>query len=128
MKVAFLNVVVLAEDYKATIKFYQDAFGFNKIWLEENTTYNYIEIGTEEQLIIAITPAKEMKHTPTAARNNSTQLQLKVKDIKTVFEQVKKAGGTIKHGPFMDEKYKILCGAVADNEGNDIWIIEDKDL
>jgi len=128
MEVAFLNVVVLAENYEATVNFYKNAFGFNKVWLEEKTSYNYIELGTEKQLIVAITPAKEMKFKPTAIRNNATQLQLKVKDIHSVFENVKNAGGTIKHGPFMDEGYQILCGAVADNEGNDIWIIEDKDL
>lgn len=61
---------------------------------------------------------------PTSPRNNTVIIQLSVSDINKLFAKVKKTSGKILFGPSLDEKEGYLYGALADIEGNQIWIIE----
>jgi len=125
MEVRWLNVVVFCEDYEAQIRWYKDTFELKEL-SRESGPYNYVELGHDkDHVIVGLTPAKEMKHLPTKPRNNTTILQLKVKDMETLFEKVKANKGTIRFGIQKDEKYDFLYGSICDLEGNEIWAIEE---
>ena len=126
MKLKLLNVVVLCDDYEKMINWYKDTLEL-EITLEESEGYHYTELSSDGRCIVGLTPAKEMDHTPTKKRNNSTLLQLDVKGMPQFFEKVKKSEGSIIFGINKDEKYNFLYGSIADPEGNEIWVIEELD-
>lgn len=123
MKVQLFNTVVQANDYNATIDWYQKVFGLD-ILSKEEEDYHYVDLGIGDHVIVGIAMATEMDHTPSSPRNNSTLMQLKVEGIEEIFEAVKAHGGTILFGPSYSEKYEMHYGAVADLEGNQIWMIQ----
>jgi len=125
MEVRWLNVMVMCEDYEAQIQWYKDTFELKEI-LRESGAYNYVELGHDkDHVIVGLTPAKEIKHIPSKPRNNTTLLQLKVKDMETLFEKIKANKGKILFGIQKDEKYDFLYGSITDLEGNEIWVVEE---
>ena len=63
---------------------------------------------------------------PPTPRNNTVIVQLSVSDISKLFAKVKETGGKILFGPSVDKKEGYLYGGIADIEGNQIWIVEEK--
>jgi len=124
MEVRLLNVVILCDNFEAQVEWYKNTFDL-KILLKESGAYNYVELGHNEHVIVGLTPAKEMKHQPSKPRNNSTLLQITVKDMETLFKKVVDNKGTVKFGPSVEEKYNFKYGAITDLEGNEIWVIEE---
>lgn len=125
MEVKWLNVVVLCDDYKAQVEWYKNTFDL-KVLMEETGAYSYTELGHDKNhVIVGLTPAKEMEHKPSSPRNNSTFLQLKVKDMEKLYENVKANKGKIIFGIKTEEKYNFKYGSIADLEGNEIWVIEE---
>lgn len=125
MKLKLWNVVIFAENYEDLVKWYQNVFNL-KIITCENDEYHYTELGVENEVFIGITPSEEINHEAGNPRNNSCVMQLKVSEIKTLFEKVKIEGGTILFGPSLEEKSKFFYGAINDIEGNQIWLFEDE--
>ncbi|NNC95694.1 MAG: hypothetical protein HKN92_09040 [Chitinophagales bacterium] len=125
MRLKLLNIVVFAENYEELLKWYQDTFKL-EILLKEDGEYHYTELGNENQVIVGITPAKEINHQPENPRNNSTILQVEVSDIQELFKNVVDNGGKVIFGPSLEEQHKFYYGGVTDIEGNQIWIIEEK--
>lgn len=124
MEVRLLNVVVLCDDFEAQIAWYKSTFNLKEL-LKESGAYNYVELGHNKHVIVGLTPAKEMKHQPAKARNNSTLLQITVKDMETLFKKVKTNNGKVLFGPSIEEKHNFKYGAITDLEGNEIWVIEE---
>ncbi len=124
MEVRLLNVVVMCDDFEGQVNWYKNTFDLKEL-LKESGAYNYVELGHDNLVIVGLTPAKEMEHQPAKLRNNSTLLQITVKDMKTLFEKIKANGGKVKFGPSYQEKYNFKYGAIADLEGNEIWVIEE---
>lgn len=124
MEVKLLNVVVLCDDYESQVNWYKNTFELKEL-LKESDTYNYVELGQDEHVIVGLTPANEMEHIPAQPRNNSTLLQITVKDMEALYENVKAQGGKIIFGPSFQKKYNFKYGAIADLEGNQIWVIEE---
>jgi len=124
MEVRLLNVVVLCDDYEAQVNWYKNTFDLKEL-LKETGAYNYVELGHDKHIIVGLTPAKEMEHTNSKPRNNSTLLQIKVKDMETLYQKVKANGGKVIFGPSHQDKYNFKYGAIADLEGNQIWVIEE---
>jgi len=118
-----LNVVLFAENYQALIDWYKDVLALEVIQ-EESGEYSYAELGIDKQLILGITPAKEVNHVASSPRNNSSVMQLEVAEIHSLFNRVKEKSGEFLFGPTADEKYGFLYGAISDIEGNQIWIVE----
>lgn len=124
MKIKLLNVVILCDDFEAQVDWYSNTFEIKEL-LKESSDYNYVELGHDKHVIVGLTPAKEMKHQPNKPRNNSALLQIGVKDIETLFEKVKANNGKVLFGPNLEEKSNFKYGAIADLEGNEIWVIEE---
>lgn len=123
MKLKLMNVVILANNYQKMVDWYINALGLEMIQ-EWTTDYHYAELAYESQLVVGITPAKEIDISPPSPRNNATIIQLEVSDIKAFYERIKKNGGVIVFGPSYEEKEKFYFGAVNDIEGNQIWVIQ----
>ncbi len=123
MKLKLMNVVILANDYQKMVDWYINALGLS-LQQEWTADYHYAELVYEGQLVVGITPAKEMKMFPPTPRNNAAIIQLEVSDIKAFYKRIEKNGGVIVFGPSYDEKEKFYFGAVNDIEGNQIWIIQ----
>jgi len=124
MEVRLLNVVVLCDDFEAQVEWYKNVFELKEL-MNESGAYNYIELGHNQHVIVGLTPAKEMKHQPAKPRNNSTLLQITVKEMETLFKKVKANSGTVLFGPSLEEKHNFKYGAITDLEGNQIWVIEE---
>jgi len=124
MKVKFHNVIVFAENYESLINWYQKALGLT-ITMQNIGDYNYTELGFDSEIIVGITPATEMEHTPSAKRNNSTILQIATTDIEALFNKVKAENGKILFGINVEEKANFKYGGIADLEGNQIWVFEE---
>lgn len=124
MEVRLLNVVVLCDDYEAQVNWYKNTFELIEL-LKESGEYSYVELGHKNHVIVGLTPAKEMEHTTTQPRNNSTLLQITVKDMETLYKKVNANGGKVIFGPSHQDKYNFKYGAIADLEGNQIWVIEE---
>ena len=125
MKLRLLNVVIMAENYQKLVDWYINALGLElqQEWTED---YHYAELAYDKHLVVGITPASELKHQPTMPRNNATIIQLVVSDIKAFYERIKKYEGKVLFEINFDEKEQFYFGAVADIEGNEIWVIQAK--
>lgn len=115
-------MVMHAENYEAAVEFYKNAFDLDIIFQEANDNYSYTELGIDGKHVVGITPAADMKHTPTSPRNNSTVLQLYVEGIEAVCASVKQHGGEVHFGPEKGQGFNY--GGVKDLEGNEIWLFE----
>lgn len=124
MDLKLLNIVVFAEDFGQLVQWYMDALNLEIIY-EERGEYSYTELGYDQQIVVGITPAKEMEHVPTKPRNNSAIMQLSVSDIKATFKQIEEQGGSILFGPTFEERNKFYFGGATDTEGNQIWFIQE---
>ena len=127
MKVKLLNVIVFAEKYEELIEWYKNALSLTVLF-QETGEYHYTELGFDNQVIVGITPASEIKHSPINPRNNSSIMQVQVSDINSLFKSVSENGGEILFGPSLEDKYNFYYGGIADCEGNQIWIVEEQKL
>lgn len=125
MKLKLLNVVILADDYQKLVDWYINALGLElqEEWTED---YHYAELSYDKQLVVGITPATEMEHKLTHPRNNAMILQLVVSDIHAFYLRIKKHKGKVLFEVNFDKKEEFYYGAVADIEGNEIWVIQMK--
>ncbi len=123
MKTTLHNIVILAENYPALVEWYKKVFHLD-VLLEEASSYHYTELGQDKKVIVGLTPAKEVEHTPTPKRNNSALLQVSTSDIAAVNQNVATYGGEVIFGPRKDEEYDFQYGAIRDIEGNEIWLVE----
>lgn len=126
MNLKLLNVVLLADNYQKLVDWYINTLGLElqDEWTED---YHYAELSYNKQLIVGITPATEMKHKLTHPRNNAAIIQLVVSDIQVFYERIKQHDGVVLFGVNYDQKEQFYFGAVADIEGNEIWVIQTKD-
>lgn len=123
MNINLLNPVVLAEDYEKLIDWYVKTLNLN-IKYQSKEGESYAELEHSGRLVVGIAKAEEMGVKPTTPRNNAVIIQLAVSDIRTLFDNVRKAGGRILFGPSLDEKGGYVYGGCADIEGNQIWVVE----
>ena len=123
MKLRLLNVVILPEDYPKLVDWYIKALGL-EIQEEWTANYHYAELSYDKQLVVGITPAKEMDMTPPKPRNNAAIMQLVVSDIQAFFKRLEAHGGTLVFGPSFEESEGFYYGAVNDIEGNQIWVVQ----
>lgn len=123
MKLKLLNVVLLAEDYPKLVNWYIKALGL-EIQEEWTENYHYAELSYDKQLVVGITPAKEVDMNPPKPRNNAAIMQLAVSDIQAFLNRIAEHGGTLIFGPSFEESEGFYYGAVNDIEGNQIWVIQ----
>ena len=119
-----LNIVILAENYQELVGWYKNVLSLDTL-LEEKGEYHYTELGFEKKVILGITPASEVKHTPAVPRNNSSLLQIEVSDIEALFNDIRTNKGKILFGPSTEVKYGFRYGGFADIEGNEVWVVEE---
>ena len=125
MDTKFLNVIVLAENYEDLIKWYIKTFGLKKT-ATISDGYHYTELSFKKNPIFGIVKAEDMDFNPSSPRNNSVIVQLRVSDINFLFANTEAYGGKILFGPTRDEINNYTYGGIADIEGNEIWVIEEK--
>lgn len=123
MNVKLWNIVVFAENYKELIQWYLDVFSL-EILVQKTGDYNYTELGSENKVLIGITPGSEVSHQPNNPRNNACVMQLDVSDIKELLTKAKDLGGKILFGPTLEEQSQFYFGAISDIEGNQIWLFQ----
>jgi predicted enzyme related to lactoylglutathione lyase len=123
MEVQLINTVILAENYEELVTWYKETLELD-IKLQADKDYHYTDLVKNNKLIVGICPASEMKHIPTAPRNNSVVLQISVDDIEILFSKVADNGGSITFGPAMDKNEGFKFGGFKDPEGNHVWVME----
>ncbi len=120
-----LNVMILARDYKRTVAWYKKVLGLKtKLVVAEGFDYTTL---ARPGLTLGVTPAKQMRVKPPKSRaNNPVLMQLHVSDVRGFMKRVERSGGRILFGPGQDtHKGKSYgYGAVADIEGNPIWVVD----
>lgn len=123
MKINLLNPMILAEKYEELAEWYEKTFDLAiKTRVEEGE--EHMELGTSSKVLFGFARAKEMGVKPSSPRSNTVIIQLSVKNIKELFDKVKKTGGKILFGPSLSDEEGYLYGGLADIEGNQIWVIE----
>ena len=127
MEVEPIPSVIMAEDYKALVNWYQEVLGL-EVKLRKDQDYHYTDLAHNGKLIVGLCPASEMGHLPTTPRNNSLALHILVSDIEALFEKVAASGGKVLHGPAVDKHEGFKFGNFADPEGNEVWVIENFQL
>ncbi len=127
MDIQLINTVILAENYDKLVKWYKETMELD-IKLQVDKDYHYTDLAKNNKLIVGICPASEMKHNPTAPRNNSTVLQISVDDIESLLHKVAENGGSIIFGPAVDKNDGFKYGGFRDPEGNDVWVMENFDF
>lgn len=123
MEVKPRESVILAENFKAMIEWYQNVLNFKiKQMFEDDYHYCYLE--NSNGICIGIADAKEMGVTPNDRKNNTVLLQFQVADVKEFFSYLQKHNSTITLGPSLDEKDKFWYGGFEDLEGNPFWVVD----
>jgi len=118
------EVVVLADDYDAMVRWYTDALGF-RIAKTFSEGYSYTNLETGSGIRIGIAPAAEVGVTPGDRAMNTVLLQVGAPDLAALFARVGEAGGTVTFGPSFDERGGFWYGGFADPEGNPIWAVDE---
>ncbi len=124
MRLTPREIVILADDYDAMVKFYTDVLGF-RIAKTFSDGYQYCNLETETGIRIGIAPAAEVGVTPRDRTSNTVLLQVGVPDVPLFFQQLQRAGATVIFGPSFDETGKFWFGGIADLEGNPIWVVDE---
>ncbi len=125
MDTKLLNGIVLAENYENLTNWYIKTFRLKKT-ATISEGYHYTELSFNKKPIFGIVKAEDMDFIPSSPRNNSVIIQLRVSDINFLFANAEAYGGKILFGPTTDEINNYTYGGIADIEGNEIWIIEEK--
>ncbi len=126
MKINLLNPVVLAENYEKLVEWYVKTFDLT-VRYQAKQGEHYTELEQSGRLVVGIAIANEMGVKPATPRKNTVIIQILVSDINRLFAKVKKTGGKILFGPSLDKKEGYLYGGIADIEGNQIWVVEEKE-
>ncbi len=117
------ETVILADDFAAMIKWYQNALGFRVTRLFEQE-YHYCNLETDSGIQLGIASASEMEVNPENRKNNTVVLQFEVQDVKQFLESVAANGGTVTFGPSFDKSNNFWYGGFADVEGNPFWVVD----
>ena len=118
------EMVVLVDDFDATVSWYVDVLGF-RVTARFTEEYRYANLETESGIRIGIAPAAEMGVEPTDRANNNVILQMGTPDVKALLCRVQENGGVILFGPSFDQGGGFWYGAFADLEGNPIWVVDE---
>ena len=73
---------------------------------------------------IGIALAKEIGVELQDRKHNSVVFQIEVDDVAEFYEYLKSKDCTIVFGPTLDGSGDFYCGAIADIEGNQIWVVD----
>lgn len=117
------ETVILADDFDALVSWYRDVLGFDVKARYATPTYANLE--TESGIRIGIAPAKDVDVTPGDRKNNTVVQQVEVVDVGAFVDHVRANGGTCIYGPHKDPS-GFEFGAVADPEGNQIWVVDER--
>ncbi|MCA9000386.1 MAG: VOC family protein [Planctomycetes bacterium] len=115
--------VILAEDFEALVRWYQDALGFQVKRLF-NEDYHFANLVTESGIRIGIASAQEMGVQPVDRSKNTVLLQFEVDDLPAFFEHLTESGAKQTFGPSFDEKGRFWYGGFSDPEGNPWWAVD----
>jgi predicted enzyme related to lactoylglutathione lyase len=115
--------VILAEDFAALVRWYQEALDFKITDLFEDD-YHFAHMMTESGIRVGIASAKEMGVQPGDRSQNTVLLQLEVDDLPKFFQHLEAAGAKKLFGPSFDAKNKFWYGGFADPEGNPWWAVD----
>jgi len=117
------ETVILADDFDAMIKWYQNALGFKITRLYEQE-YHYCNLETDSGIQLGIASASEMNVTPTNRKLNTVILQFEVQDVKQFLKSLAEKGGSVSFGPSFDKSNNFWFGGFADIEGNPFWVVD----
>ncbi|KAA3635808.1 MAG: hypothetical protein DWP97_04025 [Calditrichaeota bacterium] len=123
MNIKQRETVILANDYKAVVKWYVEILGFKLIKTFEDE-YHYYNIKNESGIEIGIASAGEMGVELGDRKRNPVILQIEVEDVQLFFEYLKKNNVTTQFGPSFDKSGEFWYGAFFDLEGNPIWVVD----
>ncbi|MEM7168451.1 MAG: VOC family protein [Planctomycetota bacterium] len=123
MEVRPRETVILAADFDALVRWYQEALGFAVTQRIEDG-FHYCHMQTDSGIRIGIAAAQEMGVKSVDRANNSVVLQLEVDDLREFFTQVQQRGAAITGGPNFNQADSFWFGAIADPEGNPIWVVD----
>jgi predicted enzyme related to lactoylglutathione lyase len=116
--------VILAENFKSLVEWYQSVLGF-RVTRRFEEDYHYCNLENENGILLGIADAKEMGVSPGDRKNNTVVLQFQVADVRGFLEYLKKKGGSILFGPSMDKIDGFWYGSFADLEGNPFWVVDE---
>ncbi|NNE09282.1 MAG: VOC family protein [Gemmatimonadetes bacterium] len=117
------ETVILAADFDALVAWYRDVLGF-AVTKQFEGEFHYCNLATASGIRIGIGSAEEMGVKPRDRADRTVIMQFEVDDVKSLFEHVERAGGTIVDGPKLDRKDNFWFGSCADPEGNPFWVVD----
>ncbi len=116
------ELVILAEDRKALVKWYIERLGFEVVAHHEKEAYSNLETKSGVQIGIGSLSAMEIE--AASPRTNAVIMQIEVEDVPGFFADLKASGDTIVFGPDESKADGYWYGAIADPEGNQIWVVD----
>lgn len=117
------ETVILAEDFKAMINWYQTVLGFQVTKLFEDD-FHFCNLQTPSGIKIGIGDAKEMGVEPKDRSKNTVILQFEVDTITDFFNHLEQHACKTIFGPSHSEKDDFWYGAFEDLEGNPCWVVD----
>ena len=123
MQIRPRETVILATDFDALIRWYQEGLGF-RITKRFDDGFHYCNMETSTGIKIGIALASEMGMTPIDRASNSVVLQFEVDDVRAFCTAIDARGGTINNAPAFNEKDGFWFAGFLDPEGNPFWVVD----
>ena len=122
MEIRPRETVILADDFSALVRWYQDVLGFTVARIFEDD-YHYCNLELESGIKIGIADAQQMGVETGDRSCNTVLLQIEVDDVKEFFAHLGNVGAET-HGPSFDQKGGFWFGSFTDPEGNPWWVVD----
>lgn len=116
------ETVILADHFDELVSWYRDTLGFEI--KQRFDTPRYANLETETGIRIGIAPARDVDVIPGDRKHNTVVQQVEVSDVGAFMEHVVAHGAARVFGPTKDEA-GFEFGAIADPEGNQIWVVDE---
>ena len=124
IKILPRETVIIAKNYQSLIDWYINNLNFKLVY--NNLDIKYCSLKTDSGIEIGIADMDSSCNKNYAKRiQNTVILQIATNDLEILFNKIKNNGGSILFGPSYDEEDKYWYGSIADNEGNEIWVIDE---
>ena len=124
IKILPKETVIVAKSFQSLIDWYVDNLNFKIVY--NNLDIKYCSLETDSGIKIGIADMESLGNENYSKRiQNTVILQIATNDLAILFKKIKNNGGSILFGPSYDKGDKYWYGSVTDNEGNEIWVIDE---
>ena len=116
------ETVILADDRESLARWYTEALGFRVT--ADHSDVQFTNLETDSGMKLGIGSVAFMQMEIPASRASAVILQIEVEDVRGFMDEIAKGDGSIVFGPDFAKGDDYWYGAIADPEGNQIWVVD----